>query len=672
MISLYPATVGLWQLRHMLATAGYQMRLGLPGVGDWVAVWGHGPYAWRGEALARRTGARLLRIEDAPLRSLLPGRATAGRLSGKRGWAAQSRPMGLLIDPQGCHYRAHPPSHLAGILATHPLSDPALLARADQLVARIQACHLSKYAACDPDLPLPPKGYVLVVDQVAGDASAPDPMVFVQMLAQARQDHPDAQIVIKAHPETQLGLRQGHLANRLSGHLSGHLSGPPPKTSDVVLSGAYAPWPLLHNARAVYTVSSQLGFEAILAGHRPHVFGTPIYAGWGLTQDAHPLPDRTRRLNVSQLAATLLIVAPHWVDPYTGMATSPEAIVEALAAQTRAWRADRHGWVITGAKRWKRRWMQDHFGRWQPPLHRAAPIAPPTHRPHMGWGHTTAASTTVEDGFIRSRGLGAHLVRPQSLCLDHHGVHYDPSRACDLEALIAASPALPPPALIRATALHQRLITKGHTKYGLTGELPDLPQPPQGGRRLLVLGQVANDASVALGAPGLNDRSALRRARAAAQSEDIVIYKPHPDVLAGLRPGLTDGGPEADITLPNVDLPALFQQVEAVWTLTSLGGFEALLQGCAVTCLGTPFYAGWGLTQDLGPACPRRRHGISLHGLIHAALIDYPRYWDPVTGLPCPVETLLDRLEALAPRRQAPQGVTGWIAQLWAAGKPRT
>ena len=34
---------------------------------------------------------------------------------------------------------------------------------------------------------------------------------------------------------------------------------------------------------AVYTVSSQLGFEAILHGHiRPQVFGQPFYAGWGL------------------------------------------------------------------------------------------------------------------------------------------------------------------------------------------------------------------------------------------------------------------------------------------------------------------------------------------------------------------------------------------------------
>ena len=29
---------------------------------------------------------------------------------------------------------------------------------------------------------------------------------------------------------------------------------------------------------------------------------------------------------------------------------------------------------------------------------------------------------------------------------------------------------------------------------------------------------------------------------------------------------------------------------------------------------------------------------------MQAALIDYPRYRDPVTGLPCPVEVAVDRL----------------------------
>ncbi|MEL7388932.1 MAG: capsular polysaccharide biosynthesis protein, partial [Pseudomonadota bacterium] len=57
-----------------------------------------------------------------------------------------------------------------------------------------------------------------------------------------------------------------------------------------------------------------------------------------------------------------------------------------------------------------------------------------------------------------------------------------------------------------------------------------------------------------------------------------------------------------------------------------------------------PFYAGWGLTRDLGTVPERRKARPALHGLVHAALIDYPRYFDPVTRQACPVEVIVDRL----------------------------
>ena len=78
--------------------------------------------------------------------------------------------------------------------------------------------------------------------------------------------------------------------------------------------------------------------------------------------------------------------------------------------------------------------------------------------------------------------------------------------------------------------------------------------------------------------------------------------------------------------------------------MTSLLGFEALVRGAPVTTLGAPFYAGWGLTRDLGPTPSRRTARPDLAQLVHAALIAYPRYWDPVSRLPCPVEVALDRL----------------------------
>jgi capsular polysaccharide export protein len=98
------------------------------------------------------------------------------------------------------------------------------------------------------------------------------------------------------------------------------------------------------------------------------------------------------------------------------------------------------------------------------------------------------------------------------------------------------------------------------------------------------------------------------------------------------------------MVLSGTDPAALLDHVQEVWTMTSALGFEALVRGVPVTCLGAPFYAGWGLTRDLGQVPDRRIARPDLAQLAHAALIAYPRYWDPVSRRPCPVEVALDRL----------------------------
>ena len=126
-----------------------------------------------------------------------------------------------------------------------------------------------------------------------------------------------------------------------------------------------------------------------------------------------------------------------------------------------------------------------------------------------------------------------------------------------------------------------------------------------------------------------------------------LIFRPHPDVEAGHRKGHV---PEhralefANEIERGGSIISLIDSVNAVHCITSLGGFEALLRGKQVTAHGVPFYAGWGLTTDLGPIPPRRTRQRSLDELVAAALILYPTYFDPVTRLPCPPEVLVGRI----------------------------
>lgn len=626
------------RLRRILALMGHDLRAGLPGSGDGVAVWGASPTAWRGEGVAARRGVPLVRLEDTFLRSVRPGRM---------GDAA----LGLLVDPRGVHFDPAAPSALEHVLSTDPLDNSNLLARAREGMGRIRYLHLSKYNIHDPDLTPPPPGYVLVVDQTAGDASlrasGAGQALFDEMLATAAEEHPRATVLVKTHPETAQGLRPGHYG---PAHAQGRIR---------LLTTAHSPWALLDGAVAVYTVSSQLGFEAILAGHRPQVWGQPFYAGWGLTADRTPPPRRGRKLTKAQLFAAAMILAPVWYDPCRNRLGSFEDTLDQLEAEVRAWREDRQGYVAGGMRAWKRAHLRAFFGQVRPLVFRddpaaAAALAARTGRRLMVWAGKAPpdlppGALRVEDGFLRSRGLGADLVPPLSLVTDDAGIYYDPAQPSRLEKLILTP--LPPGGRARAGRLLERLLAARLTKYNLGGAAPALPEGP----RVLVPGQVEDDASITLGCGGTRTNAALLRAAWEANPGAAILWKPHPDVEAGLRPGgLTaeELAPFADATLPRTDIAALLEAVEEVWTLTSLTGFEALLRGKTVTTLGAPFYAGWGLTRDLGPV-PRRRirredgslqPRPDLIHLVHAALIAYPRYLDPVSRRPCPPEVALERL----------------------------
>ncbi|MDZ7907264.1 MAG: capsular polysaccharide biosynthesis protein, partial [Gemmobacter sp.] len=219
---------------------------------------------------------------------------------------------------------------------------------------------------------------------------------------------------------------------------------------------------MLEGAVAVYTVSSQLGFEAICAGHRPHVFGQPFYAGWGLTADQAPHPRRHRRLTRTQLFAAAMILAPVWYDPCRDRLCPFEQALDQMEAEVRAFRQDRAGHVAAGMRLWKRGPLADRCSaavapcssaiRPKPPLRLAARTGRPLLLSGQGEppGLTAPVVLQVEDGFLRSRGLGAELVPPLSLVADDLGIYYDPTRESRLERLITTP--CPPGGAARRTA----------------------------------------------------------------------------------------------------------------------------------------------------------------------------------------------------------------------------
>lgn len=376
-----------------------------------------------------------------------------------------------------------------------------------------------------------------------------------------------------------------------------------------------------------------------------------------------PLAGPDREVALHALVAEHLIAAVTWLDPFTQLPTSPVAVVERMGAWRRLIENNRAIGAAFGFAGWK----QDTVAGLLWPGTGPAPFLPattarldrlPPDDAVAVWKARVPADflrrledsrrpvLEVEDGFIRSIGLGADCVPPLSIVVDDLGAHYDPSRPSRLERLLADSQ--PDEAkLSRARALREAIAASGISKYGVGGVA--LPRPGGPLRHILVVGQVEDDRSVLLGGCGLaSNHELLRRVRTLCP-DAYLIYRPHPDVEAGHRKGHV---PPADARLlaNQIDFASaisnLIAMVDEVHVLTSLAGFEALLRRKKVVTHGVPFYAGWGLTTDLGPVPERRARNLDLDQLISAVLIDYPLYIDPVTKLPADVELLITRMGA--------------------------
>ena len=249
----------------------------------------------------------------------------------------------------------------------------------------------------------------------------------------------------------------------------------------------------------------------------------------------------------------------------------------------------------------------------------------------------------VEDGFLRSVGLGADLIRPISWVLDRSGMYFDASKPSDLETLLSET-VFPSDLLKRAGALRERVVTAGLTKYNVG----TMPWNRRSGltRVILVPGQVESDASIALGAVEIKTNLGLLKAVRAANPDAYVLYKPHPDVLARMRARGEDEDTAVcwcNEVVTDVAMDDLLREVDEVHCLTSLAGFEALIRRKRVVCYGQPFYAGWGLTEDVAPIVRRKRQ-LTLDELTAGVLILYPIYMSHTRDALLSPEEALDEL----------------------------
>ena len=584
---------------------------------DYVMAWGRKPSAFKAMAAAAQANVPILTLEDGFLRSV--------------GLGADEPPLSLIVDDVGVYYDASAPSRLE-LLIGAPLS-PADTERAVALQALWQQQRVSKYNDARIEHPELPDDCVLLADQTFGDASlqGASPEDFRAMLEAALTRYPTSTVVLKVHPDVVAGRKRGHFdLTALATH---------PRVQ--VLARNVHPAELLPRLRAVYVMTSQLGFDALLWNVPVHTWGMPFYAGWGLTQDRLPAPSRRQPVSLAQLVHASLVRYPRYVSPETGQPCTPEVLMLWLGLQRRHRSALPVAVQMLGFSRWKKPLTKLFFSgsttRFVKPKHALDPRLPT-----VSWGckhdadlktHPQAVSR-VEDGFLRSVGLGAGKARPLTWVVDDLGIYYDATRPSRLERILLDDP-FDAALLARAHALRELICRTGVTKYNLPGD-PWL-RPAEAQQVILVTGQVEDDASIRFGANRIRSNLRLLQAVRERNPQAWVLYKPHPEVLAGTRARGPDEAQTVnwcDEVIGNTPLQQLLESVDEVHVLTSQSGFEALLRGVPVTTYGQPFYAGWGLTrdEDLHPNVQARRARLlSLDQLVAGTLLLYPTYVSRIT-----------------------------------------
>lgn len=597
--------------------------------------------------------------------------------------ALGDRRFSLIVDQSGIYYDATRPSDIENLLNNTGWLKPELEARSASLLETIRQHQITKYNH-EPVVSWQPKNSdtkrVLVVDQTFGDCSVQygmaDDSSFKTMLKAALSENPNSEVWVKVHPDVVLGKKKGYFEMEQCGQKLKDFASDRVK----VLADKVNAQSLFPHFTKVYVVTSQLGFEALWHQKEVVCFGAPFYSGWGLTDDRVSVQRRTQTHTIESLFAAACLKYTRYIDPETGERCELEDVIELIALQRNYQTQEVNTLYAVGFSLWKRAFIPSFVGGSTRKVKFVSTVEKACSKATAGdgillWGAKdydvqppeSVQLWRAEDAFIRSNGLGAELRRPGSMIIDRQGMYFDCTRPSDLEQAINTL-VLSHQEKLRGEALINTLIQQRVSKYNLQGVQHQIFQgalPRQ--KKILVTGQVNNDASLKWGSPEVSSNlDLLKRVRDYAP-DAFVVYKPHPDVLLAGRAGHIPE-PEAlqwaDRVVADSDILDCIDQCDELHVMTSLAGFEALVRGKTVHCWGIPFYSGWGLTVD-HLKCSRRVAKRSLSELVYIAHCFYPRYIHWGTKRFTTPERLIHALKMEKTIQQVEQGKTvKWFGRI--------
>ncbi len=654
---------------------------------DWVLVWGRKSNAKAALAYAQQNSIAVLYLEDGWIRS------SAQNPHSRLSYSIQIDSTGVYYDsrsPSDLENLLNLEDDAFNQLVT-----TEQLAYARECRQLLVEANITKYNYCKTAPRIASqKPTVLVIDQTRDDASVihggMDESRFVSMLDAAIAENPNAHIVVRTHPDVVGGRKKGYLtahAKRLNIEINADASNPLGLikqaqkvyvgtsqmgyeallcNKEVVVFGLpfYACWGLTDDRQSLGRRKAQRSIDEIFYATHIHQtrYCNPVTGeAWQLHECLAHVQLQQNMFSRNAKAFHCVGIAP-WKRRYLAQfLRSPEGSVSFTSNQQTA---------LMNAKSLLLRKSQSHAkneipAKDQMPAKDQIPAKDQMQKCVSGPNSEGATETKrtlepvlltwsyrsfkelsndepqqvnslplmrMEDGFLRSTGLGSDFNAPASLVADERGLYFDSGRESDLEALLNNFDCSVSH-ISRAVRLKKLILSARLSKYNvgtgsLSGSVP--PNTPH----LLVVGQVEDDESIKRGCDAVNTNTALLQAVKKARPDAWIRFKPHPDVLAGNRRGTVEQSVLdecADVVDESASIVDCIDACDELHTMSSLSGFEALLRGKSVTTYGAPFYSGWGLTHDK-QLVARRTRVRTLDELIYLSLIEYPRYIDIDTG----------------------------------------
>ncbi len=526
---------------------------------------------------------------------------------------------------------------------------------------------------------------ILLIDQTFEDSSViagkSDMNTFKLCLLEAlyqAQNH--NKIYIKLHPQTVLGKKQGYFIDLLTQlfldlysynknfviSVVSQRKSPPSFIQKIPINNSHAEllifWKNHHELLTYFfhqlgvvlieenesilslfpfidqirVVTSQVGFEGLLFDKKVMCYGASFYSFYGLTEDRMLIQNIKKNRSLAEVFIGLNLYCTRYFLNHEEINLLQHLHILSLQKRHQC----QEKIVFMDTKLWKKDTL-DHFCNQNTSFtYQSFEEIKKSNFPYRfsTWGfkknmlELNKPIYMIEDGFIRSNGLGSNLAKPLSLIFDEKGIYFNPQQMSSLEEMINQE-TLTSYEIETAQKIRNILIEKKMTKYNVGIE--DIPAYIQEGGFILVLGQVEDDASIEFGSIDFKTNLALLKHICQQNTDKKIIFKNHPDVISGNRKGLVTDEEVKSILHSNlwiensINVAYLLDNCAELHVNTSTAGLEALIRGKPVHVYGGAFYSGYGMTLDhfdFSAQYHRKRKTISIDEFIAFAYMLYPRY----------------------------------------------